>query len=198
MTESGGGGRLKQVLGPLTDRYHRYYERLTTRDQRLLQTFFSLLVLVATWSAVSGMFWDPYLQKKDELAALKSDMLEVQTLSDEIRKTRSLISAQSLRLGREERGFSLISYLEEEADHARIKSLITQMTPRTLTPEGPYQIRMVSMRIESVDLPHTLFFLARLERSPHFIRITRLSVKRRFNNHAKLDVQINVEAVQSS
>jgi general secretion pathway protein M len=70
------------------------------------------------------------------------------------------------------------------------------MTPRNLPSEGAYRIGMVSMRIDSVDLPRAVFFLARLERSPHFIRITRLSMKRRFNDHSKLDLQIDVEAVQ--
>lgn len=198
MTEGGVRMQFGKIFDPILDRYRKFHERLSKREQRLLQALFSLVLAVGLWSAVSGLFWDPYIQKKDELEGLKTDMLDVQTLSDEIRKTRSLISAQSQRLGREERGFSLISYLEEEADHARIKPLITQMTPRTLTPEGPYQIRMVSMRIDGVDLPHAVFFLARLERSPHFIRITRLSMKRRFNNHAKLDVQLDVEAVQPS
>ena len=190
--------KVTRLLAPVLDRYLRFRERLTKREQRLLQTFFSLLFAVGVWSAISGLFWEPYLQKKEELEALTTDMLKVQTLAEEIRKTRSLISAQSLRLGQEERGFSLISYLEEEADRAHIKSLITQMTPRTLPREGSYQIRMVSLRIDSIDLPHAIFFLARLERSPHFIRITRLSMKRRFNNHSKLDVQIDVEAVQPS
>lgn len=206
MTETGSGssslfGRLRlpeTLVSPLFLRYRRFLDRLTRREQRLLRILLSLLFVIGLWYGFSGIFWEPYLQAREELESLKGDMLQVQTLSSEIEKTRALLSSQSRRLGLEERGFSLISYLEEEADRARIKPLITQMTPRTLPPEGSTMIRMVSMRIESIDLPHAVFFLARLERSPHFIQITRLSMKRRFNNHGKLDIQLDVEAVTPS
>ncbi len=190
---------LKKLLGdadPLIRRIRVQWERFSERERRLVRLLLSLVAGLALWTAVTSLFWDPYMAKKDEIEALKAEMLKVLALSQEIGSTRELILAQSRRLGQEERGFSLIAYLEEEADRAHIRPLVTRMTPRNLPPEGAYRIGMVSMKIDSVDLPHAVFFLARLERSPHFIRITRLSMKRRFNDHSKLDLEIDVEAVQ--
>lgn len=195
---STGKSALLRISAPYTARGQRFWEGLSKREQGLIRALASLIALLALWSAVSTLFWSPYLAKKEALESLKSDMLQVQSLTEEIGRTRALLASQTRRLSREERGFSLIAYLEDEAGHAHIRSLITQMTPRTLAPEGPYKIRMVSIRIDSVDLPHAVFFLARLERSPHFIRITRISMKRRFNNHGQLDVQLDVEAIQPS
>ncbi len=183
-------------LDPAHRRLRLLWERLTERERHLVQILFSLLGALALWTAVDSLFWTPYLAKRDEIDTLRQEMLKVQGLAQEIQSTRSLIAAQSRRLGQEERGFSLIAYLEEEADHAHIRSQVTRMTPRNLPPEGPYRIGMVSMHLDSVDLPHAVYFLARLERSPHFIRITRLTMKRRFNDHSKLDLQIDVEAIQ--
>ena len=192
--------RLKEALArsgaPYLHRFRLAWERLTERERRLVHLLVTLLAGLALWTGVDSLFWDPYMAKRDEIEALKAEMLKVEGLSQEIQSTRALINAQTQRLGREERGFSLIAYLEEEADHAHIREKVTRMTPRNLPSEGAYRIGMVSMRIDSVDLPRAVFFLARLERSPHFIRITRLSMKRRFNDHSKLDLQIDVEAVQ--
>ena len=192
--------RLKEALArsgaPSLHRFRIAWERLTERERRLVHLLVPLLAGLALWTGVDSLFWDPYMAKRDEIEALKAEMLKVEGLSQEIQSTRALINAQTQRLGREERGFSLIAYLEEEADHAHIREKVTRMTPRNLPSEGAYRIGMVSMRIDSVDLPRAVFFLARLERSPHFIRITRLSMKRRFNDHSKLDLQIDVEAVQ--
>ncbi len=192
--------RLKEALArsgaPYLHRFRIAWERLTERERRLVHLLVTLLAGLALWTGVDSLFWDPYMAKRDEIEALKAEMLKVEGLSQEIQSTRALINAQTQRLGREERGFSLIAYLEEEADHAHIREKVTRMTPRNLPSEGAYRIGMVSMRIDSVDLPRAVFFLARLERSPHFIRITRLSMKRRFNDHSKLDLQIDVEAVQ--
>ncbi len=192
--------RLSQAIltgaDPWLRRVRIQWERLSERERRLVRILLSLLFGLGLWTAVTSLFWDPYMAKRDEIESLKAEMLKVEALSQEIESTREMIDAQSRRLGREERGFSLIAYLEEEADHAHIRPLVTRMTPRNLPPEGAYRISMVSMKIDSVDLPHAVFFLARLERSPHFIRITRLSMKRRFNDHSKLDLEIDVEAVQ--
>ncbi len=186
------------VSEPLLRRARLTFERLTPREQKLVRLLASLLAGLVLWQSVTTLFWDPYQAREAELADLHSEMLQVASLAREIAASRALIQAQSQRLAREERGFSLIATLEEEADHAHIKSKITRMTPRTLPPEGAYRIAMVSLEIDSVDLPHALFFLARLERSPHFIRVTRLSMKRRFNDHSKIDVSLDVEAVQPS
>ena len=174
------------------------HERLTPREKKLVRLLLSLVGGIVLWQGVTLVFWDPYQAREAELADLRSETLKVATLAREIESSRALIQAQAQRLAREERGFSLISTLEEEADKAHIKSRITRMTPRTLPPEGSYRIAMVSLEIDSVDLPHALVFLARIQRSPHFIRVTRLSMKRRFNDHSKIDLSLDVEAVQPS
>ena len=190
--------RLRGRLDTFSRPVRAAYERLTTREKRLVRLLLSLLGGVVLWQGVTMLFWDPYQAREAELADLRSETLRVATLAREIESSRALIQSQAQRLAREERGFSLIATLEEEADRAHIKSRITRMTPRTLPPEGAYRIAMVTMEINSVDLPHALFFLARIQRSPHFIRVTRLSMKRRFNDHSKIDLSLDVEAVQPS
>ena len=198
MTSSKLVQKILLPFDPAIRRARVIWERLSDRERGLVQILFSLLAGILLWSSVTSLFWDPYMAKREEIGTLREEMLKVEGLSQEIGSTRTLIAAQARRLGQEERGFSLIAYLEEEAGQAHIRSLVTRMTPRNLPPEGNYRFSMVSMHLDSVDLPHAVFFLARLERSPHFIRITRLSIKRRFNDHSKLDLQIDVEAIQPS
>ena len=174
------------------------WNRLTDREKRLLSVLGTVLALYAGQKTVDILFVAPYERYHAEEESLRSDILLAQTLAQEIRRNQDEIRTRTLRLVQDRAGFSLISYLEQEATQARIRSSITQMTPRTLPPEGGYHSVLVSLRIENVDLPHVLFFLARIERSPHLLRITRLTMERRFDHHRLLDVRLDVQSIQSS
>lgn len=184
----------KDVLRLASDRW----SRLSDRERKLVSILVTILALYAGQKTVDLLFVSPYERYHAEEESLKSDILLAQALSQEIRKSQDEIRSRSLRLAQDRSGFSLISYLEQEAAQSRIRSSITQMTPRTLPSEGGYHSVLVSLRIENVDLPHVLFFLARIERSPHLLRITRLTMERRFDHHRLLDVHLDVQSIQSS
>ncbi|MHB1285504.1 MAG: type II secretion system protein GspM [Leptospirales bacterium] len=174
------------------------WETLSLRERRLIGTLGAILSLYLFWAGIETVLLDPYHQFLSEEQSLKSDILTAQSLVQEIRQSQEEIQKRSLRLTRDRSGFSLISYLEQEADQTHIRSSITQMTPRSLPPEENYHSTLVSIRIEKVDLPHILVFLARLQRSPHLIRISHLTIERRFDQHRLLDVRLDVQSIQAS
>lgn len=179
---------------PLKERW----DALSLREKRLIEILGAILSVYLLWLWLQAALIDPYHQFLAEEQSLRSDILTAQSLVQEIHQSQEEIRKRSQRLARDQAGFSLISYLEQEADRTHIRSSITQMTPRSLPPEGSYHSTLVSLRIEKVDLPHILVFLARLERSRHLIRITRLTIERRFDQHRLLDVHLDVQSIQSS
>lgn len=179
---------------PLKDRW----ESLSLREKKLIGILAAILSVYLFWFGIETVLMDPYRQFRSEEQSLSSDILTAQSLVQEIRQSQEEIRKRSLRLAQDQSGFSLISYLEQEANRTHIRSSITQMTPRALPPEENYHSILVSIRIEKVDLPHILVFLARLERSRHLIRITHLSIERRFDQHRLLDVHLDVQSIQSS
>ncbi len=183
-----------QSFQPLKDRW----ESLSLREKKLIGILAAILSVYLFWFGIETVLMDPYRQFRSEEQSLSSDILTAQSLVQEIRQSQEEIRKRSLRLAQDQSGFSLISYLEQEANRTHIRSSITQMTPRALPPEENYHSILVSIRIEKVDLPHILVFLARLERSRHLIRITHLSIERRFDQHRLLDVHLDVQSIQSS
>ena len=179
---------------PLKERW----DALSLREKRLIEILGAILSVYLLWLWLQVALIDPYHQFLAEEQSLRSDILTAQSLVQEIHQSQEEIRKRSQRLARDQAGFSLISYLEQEADRTHIRSSITQMTPRSLPPEGSYHSTLVSLRIEKVDLPHILVFLARLERSRHLIRIIRLTIERRFDQHRLLDVHLDVQSIQSS
>ena len=183
-----------RAFQPLKDRW----ESLSLREKKLIGILAAILSVYLFWFGIETVLMDPYRQFRSEEQSLRSDILTAQSLVQEIRQSQEEIRKRSLRLAQDQSGFSLISYLEQEANRTHIRSSITQMTPRALPPEENYHSILVSIRIEKVDLPHILVFLARLERSRHLIRITHLSIERRFDQHRLLDVHLDVQSIQSS
>ncbi len=174
------------------------WEQLSRRERRLVSVLGAILALYLFQVSVETFLVVPYQQYRDEESSLRSDIFQALALSREIRQSQEKIQERSRTLAEDRGGFSLISYLEQEANRTHIRSSVTQMTPRSLPPDGNYHTTLVSIRIEKVDLPHILVFLARLERSRHLIRITRITLERRFDQHRLLDVRIDVQSIQSS
>jgi general secretion pathway protein M len=190
----------KRALGAFGDRHIQplklKWDQLNQRERRLLALLGGILGLYIFQLLVQATLVSPYQRYRDEEHSLRSDILQAITLSREIRQSQQIIQERSRTLAEDHAGFSLISYLEQEADRTHIRSAITQMTPRSLPPDGNYHTTLVSLRIEKVDLPHILLFLARLERSRHLIRITHVTIERRFDKHRLLDVRIDVQSIQ--
>lgn len=190
----------KRAVGAFGDRHIQplklKWDQLNQRERRLLSLLGGILGLYIFQLLVQTTLVSPYQRYRDEEHSLRSDILQAITLSREIRQSQQVIQERSRTLAEDQAGFSLISYLEQEADRTHIRSSITQMTPRSLPPDGNYHTTLVSLRIEKVDLPHILLFLARLERSRHLIRIAHVTIERRFDQHRLLDVRIDVQSIQ--
>jgi general secretion pathway protein M len=197
--------RSLDFLSPLLDLIKKYsiplrerWEKMTPRERTLSSTLLLLAGLYLVSSLLTTLFWNPYEEALSEEAALKKDVKKAQQMSDNLRQIQASINERSHLLSSDNAGFSLISYLEQEARHSQISKSVSQMTPRNLPSEGGYPSVMVTLHLEKVDLAHVLIFIARIQRAPHLLRITHISLDRRFDQHDLLDVQLDVQSIQPS
>jgi len=197
--------RSLDFLSPLLDLIKKYsiplrerWEKMTPRERTLSSTLLLLAGLYLVSSLLTTLFWNPYEEALSEEAALKKDVKKAKQMSDNLRQIQASINERSHLLSSDNAGFSLISYLEQEARHSQISKSVSQMTPRNLPSEGGYPSVMVTLHLEKVDLAHVLIFIARIQRAPHLLRITHISLDRRFDQHDLLDVQLDVQSIQPS
>jgi len=197
--------RSMAFFSPLFDFIQKYsiplrerWEKMSPREKRLSSILLLLGVIYLMSTLLTTLFLDPYEEALSEEAILKKEVNKANQMSAHLKQIQSSINERSHLLSSDNAGFSLISYLEQEARHSQISASVSQMTPRNLPSEGGYPSVMVSLHLEKVDLAHILIFIARIQRAPHLLRITHISLERRFDQHDLLDVRLDVQSIQPS
>lgn len=187
-------GSIKKLSLPLLERW----EKLSLRERRLSGILLLLGGIYLISTLLTSELLDPYEEAVSDEKTLKEELSKANQLSKHLHQIQSSIKERAHLLSSDNSGFSLISYLEQEARHSQISTSVSQMTPRNLPSEGGYPSEMVSLHLEKVDLAHVLIFIARIQRAPHLLRITHISIERRFDQHDLLDVRLDVQSIQPS
>jgi len=90
--------------------------------------------------------------------------------------------------------FDLYGALNEMVEDLDLRSAIKKMTPHDASGTEFYSESYVDMDIKEVSLDGLVELLKKIEDSPAFLRVSQLSVKRRFKEEGLLDVSIRVAA----
>ena len=85
------------------------------------------------------------------------------------------------------KGFSLLSFVEEIAVKNQVKDRIVFIRPQPSQVLGEYREMSVEMRLESVTLTQAVKFLETLQNAPQFLRVKRAQLKTRYNDPKLLD-----------
>ncbi len=164
---------------------------LSQRDQRLLiglGAFLLLLVVYLTVESVVKGYDDlaKDIEKKTEevgnLSQLREEYMEAHKQLEEIKT----------KLDRMEKGFSMLSFIEDLAKKQNIRENIGSVKPKDLPLNDDYDEDIVELKLDNVSLPDLVDFIYKIENSGHLLKVKRLRVKTRFDNRDLLNVTMQV------
>ena len=99
------------------------------------------------------------------------------------------VSSRIARLiGRRDAGFSLFSFLEQQADTVRVKNRVTYMKPSTIDLDEGLQESAVEMKLERITLRQLIDFLDKVESVDKVVLVKRLAVQKNKKDNNVLDV----------
>ena len=119
-------------------------------------------------------------RKTKELATIKELQLEHRNLKNE----EGTIQA---RIQQRERGFTLFTFLDQQAEKAQVKKQIMYMKPSTVEGDTGYVETMVELKLQQVSLSALVSFLQLVESEQHVVFIRRISVQESGNVQGELD-----------
>jgi type II secretory pathway component PulM len=168
------------------------WERLAPRERRLVAlggaTLLGALVIFGTYwlfSSVSDL--------QDDNAAMRDALTDIAKHRDEYLDAKARGAAQEARIGNDPP--QLTADIESAAHEENIQ--IAESSERPVTPAGRrYVEHDVDIKVREVDLQSLTKFLRRLETGPRLIFFTRLSIKKRFSENDKLDVEATATAFE--
>ena len=168
------------------------WERLAPRQRRLvtaaLATAACLIVVFGAWVVFSDIS-----DLEEDNAAIREALKSIATNRDLYLDAKSRSAAQEARIGGDPP--QLTGDIEAAAHEEQIE--IAESSERPTTPAGRrYVEHDVDIKIREVNLQSLSKFLRRLETGPRLIVFTHLSLKRRFSDQEKLEVEATATAFE--
>jgi hypothetical protein len=169
--------------------------RLSPREIAIIAIGTAMLVVTGLWLWV----FEPlrtHLDTLDRGLAYNQDRYrQVLTLSKTYARLKQRIATTEGRLKRHG-DFSILSYLEAEADRMGVKKHIIQMKPKPGVTTRFYKENQVEIRMEKVTLPLLQRYLFQIENAQELMRIRELRIRPRFDNPNYLDVRFQVSSYE--
>jgi type II secretory pathway component PulM len=168
------------------------WERRAPRERRLI-AIGSAVALGAATILGTYLLFSSVSDLQDDNAAMRDALTAIAKHRDEYLDAKARGTAQEQRIGNDPP--QLTADIEGAAHDENIQ--IAESSERPVSPAGRrYVEHDLDIKIREVDLQSLTKFLRRLETGPRLIFFTRLSIKKRFSENDKLDVEATATAFE--
>jgi general secretion pathway protein M len=159
-----------------------------TQRKHVLYSAAALLLLLAfiQWVLIPAQNYREELKHSQEQALQR--LQELKSLGQQLQQAKGH-SLQGVRFGKKPAGFTLFSFLEQQATADKIKDSVEYMRPLTEERDGRSQEK-VQMRLEPIRLASLATFLAHVEQAPEGIFIERITVRSPRQDPGRLRVDL--------
>jgi type II secretory pathway component PulM len=168
------------------------WDRLAPRERRLVAILFAFVVGVSVLLGIYALF-SSVSDLEEGNAEIREALTAIAKHKDDYLEAKSKSASQEARIGTEPP--QLTADLETAAREEQLQ--IAESSERPTTPAGRrYVEHDVDLKMREVDLQTLAKFLRRVETGPRLIFFTRLSLKRRYSEAEKLDVEATATAFE--
>jgi Tfp pilus assembly protein PilN len=187
---------MRESLGRGLSRPYVYFtgewERMAPRERRWVA---ALAIAVLTVGTLLGTYFvfSSISNLEEGNADIREALTAIAKHRDEYLDARSRSAAQEARIGNDPP--QLTADLEAAAREEQVQ--IDESNERPTTPVSHRYVQHdVDLKIRQVDLQSLTRFMRRVETGPRLIMFTHLSMKRRYSEADKLDVELTATAFE--
>ncbi len=181
----------------LRRRFEQLLERLSPRERLLLGGGAVAALVVAVWLLATGLA-DHREALAAQIAASERELAEVGALRDRYLALRADNEQIRRVLGRTSADFSLFSRLEGIARESVSRERIAAMNPSTRSINDDLQADDVDMRLAGVSLRELVTLLYGVEKGDPPLLVSRLQMKKRFDQPYLFDVSLVVSRLRQA
>ena len=172
-------------------RLEQLLERLSPRERLLLGGAACVTVLLVLWLVATALGERRQLLAA-QITASERDLAEMASLRDRYARLRADHDAVERTVGAGGADFSLFSYLEGVSREVLTPDRVSAMNPSTRTVNDDLQQEEVEMRLAAVSLRDLVRLLYRVEKSDLALLVSRLQMKKRFDQPYVFDATVVV------
>jgi len=164
---------------------------LSQRDQRMLIALGAFILLMILYLSV-----DSVLQKYDKLEGKivkkRKEVEDLTLLREQYMEAHKQLAGIKTKLDKMEKGFSVLSFIEDLANKQNIRENIGSVKPKTIPLNDDYDESIVELKVDNVSLSELVDFIYKIENSGHLLKVKRLRIKTRYDNRDLLNVTLQV------
>ena len=166
--------------------------RLARREKYLVMLAGCILFLLAVFHFLILPFFEEKERLSEGVKSMESTLEEIVMKSAEYKALKKNDQGLQDALAKRDKGVTLFSFLEGEADKAEVKGHIKYMKPSVSQGTGPYKESTVEMKLEQITLKQLVGYLYRIESPKDVISIKRISIKENKKESGYLDAILQV------
>ena len=170
--------------------------KLARREKYLVSLAGCVIFLILIHLLLIGPFFDEKKRLEMGVETKKAALDEIVMLKAEYQSLKKGGQGFQELLAKRKKGFTLFSFLENEATASDVKGNIKNMKPSVSETTGPYKESTVEMKLEGITLTQLVKYLYRIESPGDVIFIKRISIKENRKESGHLDVVLNVLTLQ--
>jgi general secretion pathway protein M len=180
----------KKILQSIRGKFS--FQQLERREKLFLGIGTAFLLCFFLIQLVIVPYLDTRKRLTRSLTDKRSNLAKIMDMQKEYFRLKSQAGGTYNRLSERAPGFTLFSFVEEQATIAKVKQQIQYMKPSTSDKEGGEHESAVELKLQKVSLAKLVGFLKLIESSENMVFIKHISIQESGANDNLLDIVIQI------
>jgi len=167
-------------------------DTLDTREKFILGGGLLFVVSFLVFQLVIVPFWEARNNLEKSIGRKKLELIKIRELQSEYLSLKSEEGTIQARIYERDAGFTLFTFLDQQAEKSQVKKQIKYMKPSSVEGAEALNEAMVEMKLQKVTLEALVEFLKLIESEKNVVFVRRISIQESGDGQGYLDVILQI------
>ncbi len=172
--------------------------KLRSRERRFVYVGTAVILLALYYSLVIHPLAQKSREMQAKIASRQRQMEQLKQLAAQLELLRANNAVHSSSKQAQSSNFSLLTFLERNAEANGIRSKLVSLKPLDTRSERGATVITVEVRLQRLSMHELLLYLYSIESLNQPISLSSIRIHRRFDNQDQLDLTLRVSFFRSS
>jgi general secretion pathway protein M len=185
-------GNIFNTIWPKRLRERLGIESLTTRERWVLSCGLVFILCFVVFQTVVVPFFEARSNLALSIERKKQELVKIKELQQEYRALKMAESDVQAKITVREPGFALFTFIDRQAEKAKVKKQISYIKPSTGSAEQALHETSVEMKLQQITLESLVNFLLLIESPKDVVFIRRISIQENGTGLGYLDAILQI------
>ena len=163
------------------------YDKLSGREQWIVKGGLLFIIGFTVLQLAIVPFFDSRRNLRESIERKAQELITIRELQQEYQKLKSEEGTVHARIQQRGAGFTLFTFLDQQAEKGQVKKQIMYMKPSRAEGDAGFDETMVEMKLQEISLKALVGFLRLIESEQNVVFIRRISIQESGNEPGYLD-----------